>query len=374
MAATTEFFKDQTEQSAVKAKIVSDYFVAWARVIKKWNVPMGYVDLFCGPGRYGDNSPSAPVQIIQSTLNDSGLIDKMQFLFNDNDKNNIMSLRKEIASIDEKSLLADRIKFYSETVDSGFHDKIQIPDNMPILSFVDPFGYKGLTIYLIDLLIRNSGSDCIFFFNYNRINMALSSNTKFDEHLNNIFGENQVATLKEHLADLPPEKREPAVLNALIKSLTRNTSNYVLPFKFYGKEQLRTSHFIVFVTKHPVACSIMKQIMYTNSAKDSDGVATFSFEDSRNFDSEFDQLSLFTGPIQELKERLLKSNWGKRMTVKALCDKEDCDFSSHYIGKNVKDALRMLEEEDKIRVLSGRKCKYRSGKLTMPDGAVIEFI
>lgn len=69
MPENSSFFRDQTEQSAIKAKIVSSYFTAWSRVIKKWNCRMGYIDLFSGPGRYGDNNPSAPLLIIQSTLN-----------------------------------------------------------------------------------------------------------------------------------------------------------------------------------------------------------------------------------------------------------------------------------------------------------------
>ena len=84
------------------------------------------------------------------------------------------------------------------------------------------------------------------FFNYNRINMALSSNTKFDEHLRSLFGEARTAKLKHELENRPPEQREPIVLNALIDALRENRSNYVLPFKFYGAEKLRTSHFIIF--------------------------------------------------------------------------------------------------------------------------------
>ena len=33
MSAISQFFDETTEQSAIKAKIVSDYFWAWAKVI-----------------------------------------------------------------------------------------------------------------------------------------------------------------------------------------------------------------------------------------------------------------------------------------------------------------------------------------------------
>lgn len=373
MPSNDVFFVDQSEQSTVKAHIVSSYFSAWSRVIQKWNTPMAYIDLFCGPGKYENDKPSAPLLVVQNTLANPALLNRMNFVFNDKDPNNISMLKQAISQIDENSKLKARVQYYNETVEQDFYNRLNIPANMPVLSFVDPFGYKGLTMNLINRLINNSGSDCIFFFNYNRINMALSSNTKFDEHLKSLFGDTRTAELKKRLAHQPPEQREPIVLNALIEALRENKSNYVLPFKFYSTEMLRTSHFIIFVTKHPVACKIMKQIMYSNSAKDSDDVATFSFEDSRNFGVGFEQLTIFDRPIQSLRGDILRKYAGKAISVGSICNEIDCDFSSHFVSKNVKDVLKQLELEGKISVVGGRKQKYRSGKLNMPDGAVIQF-
>ena len=373
MPSNDVFFADQSEQSAVKAHIVSSYFSAWSRVIQKWNTPMAYIDLFCGPGKYENDKPSAPLLIVQNTLSNPALLHKMSFVFNDKDSNNTAMLQQSISQLDENAKLKGRLQFYNETVEQDFYSRLNIPANMPVLSFVDPFGYKGLTMNLINRLINNSGSDCIFFFNYNRINMALSSNTKFDEHLKSLFGDNRTAELKKQLAHQPPERREPIVLNALIDALRKNKSNYVLPFKFYSTEMLRTSHFIIFVTKHPLACKIMKQIMYSNSAKDSDGVATFSFEDSRNFGAGFEQLTIFDRPIQSLRDDILRKYTGRTVSVGSICNDVDCDFSSHFVSKNVKDVLKELELEGKISVTTGRKQKYRNGKLNMPDGAVIQF-
>ena len=372
MPENEAFFSDQTEQSATKAHIVSSYFTAWSRVIKKWDCRMAYIDLFCGPGRYDDNKPSAPLQIIQTTLNDPVLARKMMFLFNDYDQANIESLKQEISALDTGGKLR-QIQYFTETIDLGTHSRLFIPRNVPVLSFVDPFGYKGLTRDLINKLIANSGSDCIFFFNYNRINMALSSNTKFDEHLIGIFGEERTKALKAQLATLSSSQREPVVINALIEALLEDNGNYVLPFKFYSAEMLRTSHFIVFVTKNPVACKIMKQIMHSNSAKDDDGVATFSFEDSRNFGGNYSQLSLFDGPIKALERAMISKYQGRTITVQELCDEVDCDFTNQFVSKNVTDILKRMELEGKIAVVAGRKIKERGGIPTMPKKATILF-
>lgn len=366
------FFSDQTEQSATKAHIVSSYFTAWSRVIKKWDCKMAYIDLFCGPGRYDDNKPSAPLQIIQSTLSDPVLARKMMFLFNDHDPMNIDSLHREISTLDTGRKLK-YVSYYTQEIDIDSHSKLVVPTNVPVLSFVDPFGYKGLTRELINKLIANNGSDCIFFFNYNRINMALSSNTKFDEHLIGIFGETRTRALKTQLMALTPSQREPVVINALVEALLEEKGNYVLPFKFYSAEMLRTSHFIVFVTKHPTACKIMKQIMYSNSARDSDGVASFSFEDSRNFSKGNSQLSLFDGPIKDLERDMISKHHGQTVTVQELCDEYDCDFTNHFVSQNVTDVLKRMELADQISVIDGRKIKMRGGKPTMPKTATIRF-
>lgn len=204
--------------------------------------------------------------------------------------------------------------------------------------------------------------------------MALSSNTKFDEYLNGLFGTQRTQDLKKQLCTLQPSQREPIVLEALIEALRERKGNYVLPFKFYSTEMLRTSHFIIFVTKHPLACKIMKQIMYTNSAKNCDGVATFSFEDSRNFGDVFQQISLFDRPIDALQSELQKKYKGKQINVGTLCNSIDCDFSNHYVGKNVKAVLKRLETDGQLVVLSGRKQKMRKGELNMPDGAIVKFL
>lgn len=369
-----QFFEHQSEQSMIKAQIVSKYFTAWSRIMcKNWSpsIPVGYVDLFSGPGIYQDGNESVPIKLIRTVLSENEFSNRFWFFFNDQDENNINNLKRTITEIDANGKLKGRIKYSARTIDEDYANEIAINTNGPILSFVDPFGYKGLTVDLVNKLIENNGSDCIFFFNYNRINMALSSNIKFDEYLEGLFGRQRVQKLKNELQGLTSAEREPIVLNALIETLKENSANYVLPFKFYRTDMKRTSHFIVFVTKHKLGCSIMKQIMYANSAKDVDGVASFEFQDSKNFGNRFEQLTIFARPLDALCEEVYEICKQGNIQVKYICEKYDTDFSNHFVSRNVKDALIRLEEHNKIAVISGRKQKQRKGKLNMPDGAIV---
>ncbi len=377
MANTNIFFESPSEQSKIKANIVVSYFTAWSRIMcGKWSstIEIGYVDLFCGPGVYQDGSESVPILLLKDVLRNPSLWNRMWFFFNDKSEENIDNLKKKIKELDIDNKLGNNIQFSSRTIDDKFANNIKINAKGPILSFVDPFGYKGLTIDLISKLIQNNGSDCIFFFNYNRINMALSNNTKFDEYLDSIFGVTKVSALKEELRGLTAEEREPVVLNALVEALKNNNANYVLPFKFYRTDMVRTSHFIIFVSKHKRGCSIMKQIMYANSAKDVDGVANFELHDSRNFKGKYEQLSLFDRPLDSLCAEIYTNYKGKSVRVKEICEIYDTDFSNYFVSRNVKDAFIRLEEAGKLFVISGRKQKYRKGKLNMPDEAIINII
>ena len=59
---TERFFEERQEQSEAKARIVSKYFSAWARVImpsaQRNGGKIAYIDLYAGPGRYKDGAAS----------------------------------------------------------------------------------------------------------------------------------------------------------------------------------------------------------------------------------------------------------------------------------------------------------------------------
>jgi three-Cys-motif partner protein len=118
---------------------------------------------------------------------------------------------------------------------------------IPTLFFVDPWGYKGLSLRLINSVLRNWGCDCIFFFNYNRINMGLA-NPVVREHMDALFGDEKAKRLRTELADLGPHEREIAIVEAIGEALRDLGGKYVLPFRFRTATGARTSHHLIFVT------------------------------------------------------------------------------------------------------------------------------
>ena len=98
--AKQSFFDESTDQSQVKASIVSKYFWAWARVIspsaRKRGSSIAYIDLFAGPGRYGDGTKSTPLLVLEQAIANPQLADLLVTIFNDLDSTNKRSLETAI--------------------------------------------------------------------------------------------------------------------------------------------------------------------------------------------------------------------------------------------------------------------------------------
>jgi three-Cys-motif partner protein len=119
---------------------------------------------------------------------------------------------------------------------------------VPTFFFVDLRGYKGLSLRLINSVLRPWGCDCIFFLNYNRVNMGIN-NDFVQMHMEALFGKERASALRVRLDPLTPEQRELAVVDAVSAALKEMGGNYPLPFCFQNEDGTRTSHYLKFSLK-----------------------------------------------------------------------------------------------------------------------------
>lgn len=178
----SDFFQEQRDQSLIKAKIVSKYFKQWAGVmlgtIKKYDrqaQKLAYIDLFAGPGRYDDQSKSTPLLVLETILADPELSSRMVTLFNDKDPKNVENLKQTIAQMPGIGQLRYEPTIFNEEVGDEIAKMFGGMNLVPTFFFVDPWGYKGLSLNLVSSIIKDWGCDCVFFFNYNRINMGITN-------------------------------------------------------------------------------------------------------------------------------------------------------------------------------------------------------
>lgn len=249
--SSSRFFDERTDQSEVKARIVQKYFFAWARVIiptaKSIDNRIAYIDLYAGPGRYKDGSASTPLLVLEGAIQDPDLSKMLVALLNDQDTNHTRTLQQEISGLPGIETLAYKPVVMCGPIDQDAETYFQQTRLIPSFTFVDPFGYKGLSLGIINGVIKNWGCDCVFFFNYNRINAGIS-NPKVEDHMDALFTADRAATLRTDLQSKTPARREALILENLAQAIKGMGGKFVLPFRFKNSNGARTSHSLVFVS------------------------------------------------------------------------------------------------------------------------------
>ncbi|MAT67955.1 MAG: hypothetical protein CMJ58_00345 [Planctomycetaceae bacterium] len=346
------FFDEQSAQSQIKAAIVADYFWAWASVMiqTQRRYPqhaqrIAYVDLFAGPGRYENGAASTPLLIMQRAAADPQIRDRLVAIFNDKDAANVRSLETEINQIPGIEQLRYPPEISTGEVGEQLVQRFASAKLIPTFLFVDPFGYKGLSLQLVQSVLKDWGCDCVFFFNYNRISMGLG-NSVVEDHMDALFGKQRADQLRERFAlrRLAPHEREAFIVEEMQAALEEMGGEYVLPFRFRNPAGTRTTHHLFFVSKHFRGYEIMRDVMYKHSRKEGT-VANFEYNPA---DERWPSLFELLRPLGDLEDLLLADCAGTTTRLRPL-------FETHskgkgYVLKNYREVLCRLEQEGKIRM------------------------
>ena len=373
--ADNSFFNEGREQSRIKTALVSKYFDRWARIMmatqdrnpnhKKLSA---YIDLFAGPGRYQDGTQSTPLVILEKAIAGEKLRERLITLFNDKDESNFQSLANAISQVNGVEELIHYPKIMNQEVGS---DMVKLFESFkfPTLFFVDPWGYKRLSLKLIDAVVKDWGCDCIFFFNYNRVNTGMT-NEFVASHMNALFGEQRADVLRIKLGELSPDEREAAIVEEICQAIIEmgGGNRYVLPFAFRNESGKRTSHHLIFVSKGFKGYEEMREVMAKESSSSTEGVASFEYSPAS-----VRQPLLFNlnRPIEDLATMLMKDFAGRKLTMLEVYQEHNVGLPHGvlpYIKKNYKQALTSLLEEGKIQAPKRKKGTFGDGvEITFPS-------
>lgn len=324
------FFEEQLAQSEIKTAIVTDYFWAWANVIigaqlrfPKFGDKIAYIDLFAGPGRYRNGAASTPLKIIERAIADPKIRDRLVAIFNDKDEQNTSSLEREISALPGIEQMRFKPQILTGEVGEKIVKDFEKARMVPTFLFVDPFGYKGLSLKLVNSVVKDWGCDCVFFFNYNRISMGIS-NPAVEEHMDALFGKERANVLRERfrMRQVQPHEREAFIVDEMKRALEEMGGEFVLPFRFRAVDEKRTTHHLFFVSKHFRGYEIMREVMYKHSHKDG-SLAHFEYNPA---DARWPSLFELLRPLGDLEDMLLADCAGKTMRLTPL-------FESHSKGK-----------------------------------------
>jgi len=367
---TIDFFKARSAASERKTLIVLKYFASWCRVMlpRVRGPRIGYIDFFAGPGVYDDGSKSTAIKVIDHALTDPRLCDKLAIWFNDKEKKFVDRLTTNIAAVPGIGDFKIPPKVTNIPMGADLVNLFKKRRDFPCFIFIDPWGYKGVTLDLILSAVANWGCDVLLFFNYSRINAAIT-NSAMTDNINNLFGKDVADFLRSKVRNMKPSTREILVMNEFYNAVRKHQGTYPISYKVKS-EQGRTSHFLVFLSKHPLGYSIMKDVMHGESQIIIDGVADYCYNPRLPVD--YTPQQPLISPLYELEEDLRDVFTGRTLSMSAI-------YRNHHVGtpyveKNYKAALLNLEAQGKISANPpAEKRRMMKGKRTFGNNVMVHF-
>ena len=269
-STTGNFYESQKEKSRIKTFIVTEFFKAYFPIIfSRFRTDIWYLDLFAGPGLYEDGSKSTPIVLLDilEKWGNNDVRDHLKIVFNDHDQTFIASLTAAVSSHPVYQKLRNTPEILCQgaaEIDLGKYTR----NNVPIFSFVDPWGYKDVSAAQVWKLVKNSGSDCVLFFNANRILQDIGKDAN-SEDFSEIFGTylNEAKELQK--STLPQKQKAEGFLKLFSRNLYETSRNdkdknyrtFILPFYMEADDKNKISHYIVFISKNHKAIREMRKVM-----------------------------------------------------------------------------------------------------------------
>lgn len=196
------------------------------------------------------------------------------------------------------------------------------------------------------------------------------NNNAVEEHIDALFGKEQADELRSLPPSVESSAREFFIIEALSQSLKEKAGQFVLPFCFKDERGTRSSHHLIFVSKHNRGYEIMKEIMAKESTNSEQGVPSFEYNPASQRQP---LLFEYSRPLDDLANMLLESFTGRTMTMKQIYDQHN--IGTPYLDYNYKHVLTNLEIEGKIQAEPpASKRPKRKGKITFADRVKVTFL
>ena len=284
--------------------------------------------------------------------------------FNDVERNNTITLEEEIKKLPGVEKLKYQPVIKCGEIDDEAERHFNSIHLIPTFSFIDPFGYKGLSLKIVKGVVKDWGCDCVFFFNYNRINAGIG-NDGVAPHINALFGKSRADKLRKTLPGLRPDLRETEVLKAIVNEIKELGGKFIVPFAFEQTSRSRTSHYLIFVSKDFKGYEIMKDIMAKESSTEDEGVPSFKYSPA---DASTPLLFSLDQPRSKLRESLLHHFEGREVNFDKMYEEHSVD--TPYIKKNYREVVKELEDDG---VVSADSSKGKRRRYTYPKHVLIRF-
>jgi len=363
MATPKETQWELEPHTRAKHEILRLYLQAWFRITVRRFKRVVYVDGFCGPGQYEGGEPGSPL-IALDAAPDEPLIDASEivFWFVDEEKKRI----EQLQDILQSRLLP---RHYRVEVETGkFHEHFEKILNSiegrgevsaPAFAFLDPFGFSGIPLRLIQQLLSRRSCEVFINFMADSVNRWVEHpKPKVRQHIVDLFGTREC----QDLAALPPGERQIALKDLYQRQLL-GSARFVRYFEMRGRRD-RTQYYLFFATNDRLGHVKMKDAMWK---VDPDG--DFRFSDATNPN----QLVLFETDHAVTLAEILHHRFASSGSVTAATVLRYVEDETPFLKKHMRAALKREEKAGGVIVapLKTDGTKRRAG--TYPDTATLSF-
>jgi three-Cys-motif partner protein len=370
--SNSDFHNEQTSSNALKSLIVSTYYAKWIEIMmytheKNGNQMLfGYIDLYAGAGMFKDGSYGTALSVMNKIVNSDKQLKYVKTIFNDMHKKSIQQLSGCIDDICSKHDFAHKPEFNNIIVDASLVNKIFSAINYPTLLFLDPFGFKGLSLKAIQQGIQKFGCDCFVFFNYIGIFREFHKDTS-DNQLELLFGES-FQSIKNQLKYLNPHEKEKLIVNSFENELKKlYTNTFVSKFRFLNKRATSSSHFLFHISKSVRGFEKFKETI-KELCHDNDGFPIYEFYPKTKA---FTVQHFICNQKEDLAQSLLHDFSKQRITVKNLYNQHHT--KTPFVRQNYNATIQYLHKDKKIKLDDINIDGTPRGKAYCKDNVVIIF-
>jgi len=366
MADVEKFFKTPMPQSLVKMQIIAEYFVIWAKILgqKSSCRQLRYLDLFAGRGYYEDGSAGTPVRIMNAIVEElPEYSNRIVLEFYEKNRALHRHLKSAISSHPACDLLSNMPVSRCKEVSGSMASELRIDDCT--LSFLDPCGYKGISLELLRALLTRWGCDCLFFLSTQGIRRNIELDTE-QERLKEVLGSESLLRLRESVSKNPHDREfGQKVVRELRQQFRCRHSAFTLPFAVRSQRNKGISHYLIFVSKSLKGFRKMLEVMANHSAKDENDWPTYIFERATQLD------------LVNLSRREQLSAWLTQHAPSIRCSvKEVIDICNRngmlVLDRHIKETISHMRSSGLVDFHEPAGKKLRRG--TCPEWLQLQFL
>jgi three-Cys-motif partner protein len=233
----------------------------------------------------------------------------------------------------------------------------------PTFLFVDPCGVSGASFETIRAVMENAKCEAFVFFNIDGI-QRITGLPELSPVLVELMGSNERAkALYDKLRQTDNvSEREGLILSEYCTALREDMGvKYIIPFRVEHEDQIRTSHYLIHASKHPLGFRIMKDVMWRRGhGEDEPGGLELRQRSRTDFVPMFDRHA-------DIKAEILNALKAKPLRVSVFYEEWAMRPTDMHCEAAYRQALLELENTGDIEVLS------KDGKNVVPVNARRKF-